>query len=92
MKSDLPKRTLKMMWDVSEVSKIEASKNIILSAKNNDIKLTHEDLQKLLYIVSSTIDKVYIDASKNFEGQISKLVEAELDSKSNSDLKVSKTK
>lgn len=82
MKSDLPKRSLKMMWDVSEVSKIEVQKNIISTAKQNEIKITHEDLQKLIYVVSSTIDKVYIDASKNFETQMTKLLEEEVSSKS----------
>lgn len=84
MKSNLPKKFSKMLWDYSEAARDMAVQNVVISAKKNEIKLSHEDLQKLSYIISSTIDQVCMDASRNFENRISELVSEELSSKSSS--------
>lgn len=82
MKTEIPKKVIKMMFDMSEVAKTQTMKNVISAAIANDIKITHEDLQKLTYIVNSSIDTVCINSTKNFETRLAEMVEHETNSKS----------
>lgn len=82
MKSEVSKKITKMFYEMSEVSKTEAVTNIILAAKKNEVKMTHEDLQKLCYIVNSSIDAVCMNSTQNFENRITEMVMQEANSKS----------
>lgn len=82
MKTEIPKKVVKMLWDVTEVCKTLTTQNLVAAARNNDIKITQEDLQKLVYIVNSTCEQVSLNSSRNFENQLAEMVSKEIDSKS----------
>ena len=82
MKTEIPKKVAKMFWDVTEVCKTLTTQNLVAAARNNDIKITQEDLQKLVYIVNSTCEQVSISSGRNFENQVAEMVEREINSKS----------
>lgn len=82
MKTEIPKKVIKMLWDMAEVCKTQTTQSVISSAKANDIKITHEDLQKLVYIINSTIESVCINSARNFETRVAEMVEQETSSKS----------
>lgn len=82
MKTEIPKKVAKMLWDVTEVCKTLTTQNLISAARNNDIKITQEDLQKLVYIISSTCEQVSLNSSRNFENQLTEMVTQEINSKS----------
>lgn len=82
MKTEIPKKAVKMFYEMSEVAKTQTVTNIIQAAKSNEIKMTHEDLQKLAYIVNSSIDAVCMSSTQNFENRLVDMVAAENGSKS----------
>ena len=82
MKTEVPKKVVKMMWDLAEMCKTTTVQNIITAAKANDIKLTHADLQKISYIVTSSCEQVSMNSTRNFENQITEMVANELALKS----------
>ena len=82
MKTEIPKKVVKMLWEVTEVCKANTTQNVIAAAKANDIKITHEDLQKLVYIVNSSCEQVSVNSARNYENQVTELVSKELDTKS----------
>jgi hypothetical protein len=82
MKTEIPKKTVKMFYEMSEVAKTQTVENIIKAARSNDIKITKDDMQKLAYIVNSTIDSVCMNSTQNFENRLTEMVEQEAGSKS----------
>lgn len=72
---------------MADVAKAETIQTIIAAAKSNEIKITHEDLQKITYIVNSSIDAVCMNSTRNFENRISEMVANEVNSKSSAKAK-----
>lgn len=72
----------RLIWDYSETCKTQVVQNIIQAARQNEVKLTNEDLQKLIHIVNSSVEQIGLQSSSAFEMQVERQIGSLIDRQS----------
>jgi len=69
MNSQTPK-VVRMMQELVDACKMQATQNVVSAARTNEIKVTNEDMQKIVYLINSSVENIVFGSQRLFEDRI----------------------